>query len=460
MIFVDEAGIREFLETSLRDLFIRYKKLLDSPELAFQAEKLSKRLIEMLNRKDHPEFQDLKLPATELEGLFNAILLEAISEFAINPAYGLDTHISTSIRHGAFEGHLRNSFDTQCLLCHKKDKDYILPAIWHKKLPNLGEQDFYVLLKLLTKFTQLVEGVIHEYLDKKLHVRQVGDNVAMFNFYSSSSEIQNMMTSMITHNTTLNELIDRLIIYCWKLTNESLDTIRADLHDNAAKKIGLACDSLVKSVENKFNRNDVIPLVDSIVRARTSFLDAVEDVAEWFQRPTNLDRDPFEIEVAIHVALQQIANCYGTNRVNEKLNLNVDGKIDGKKLNGLCGILFILIQNVILHSGQLNKTNKVDISAERNGDLLNLKCNNRIGREISLEECRERANEAMDNYEHDSALNMARKEGGSGLSKVWRIAEFDLCVSHQIELIVTDNREFIVKLSLEGIWDDSESIHS
>ncbi|MDP3663927.1 MAG: hypothetical protein U1D41_01740 [Nitrosomonas sp.] len=450
-IFVDEAGIREVLDASLHDLLTRYQKLLDSPTLAYQAEKLSKRLIEMLDNKGHPEFKDLKLPASEIESLFSTILLEVASEFALNPAYGLDTHVSTSIRHGAFEGHLRSPLAVEDLLCLKKDKDYFLPPLWLQKLPHLADQEFELLQKLLAKFTQRVEEIIAEYLKEKLHVRLLGKNVAMFNFEGNSTEIQGLM-DLITPRTTSNELADRLINYCWNLTSRSLDKIRADLLNYAAKQIGLAFDNLIKGIESRIERSKVTSLMDSIARARTGFQVAIEDVAEWFQRPTDLSREPFDIEIAIHVALQQIANCYIKNPIEPELDLaNITEKIDGKMLDGLCEILFILLQNVILHSGVGENKAKVFISASRSADYLVLECKNGLGEEISLTECLERAQEAMRNYQHDSALSIVRKEGGSGLSKVWRIAEFDLNVTHNLQLIVTDNREFIVRLTLKGI---------
>ena len=49
-------------------------------------------------------------------------------------------------------------------------------------------------------------------------------------------------------------------------------------------------------------------------------------------------------------------------------------------------------------------------------------------------------------------LEWRGKKGGSGLSKIWRIAEFDLRLKHEIKLEVTDDREFIVQLSLGGVW--------
>ncbi|WP_025040679.1 hypothetical protein [Nitrosospira briensis] len=450
-IYVDEAGVREALDATLRDSLTRYQKLLDSPSLTYQAEKLSKRLSKMLGSKAHPEFKDLKLPASELEGLFNAMLLEAATEFALNPAYGLDTHVSTSIRHGAFEGHLRSPLISEDLLCLKDNGDYILPPVWAQKLASLSATNRDLLQKLLAKFTQRFEEIINGYLKEKLHIRLPGSMVGMFDFTTTSTEFQVLMEAT-TPNTTLNDLSDRLISHCWSLTTRSLDTIRDDLLNSAAKQIGMAFDNLVKGIESKIAHSSVTPFIDSIAKARTGFQVAIEDVAEWFQRPTDLSRDPFEIEVATHVALQQIANCYVKNPIEPILDLSITEKINGKMLDGLCEILFVLLQNIIFHSGLGEQKPKVFLSAGRCGESLIFECKSHLGKEVSLNERRERAFEAMSKYEGDSALKMARKEGGSGLSKVWRIAEFDLRVTHGLELFVTDKREFIVKLSLQGLW--------
>jgi len=450
-IYVDEAGVRETLEVSLAEPLARYLKLLESPNLAYQAEKLSKRLTEMLTSKGHPEFKDLKLPATERDGLFSAMLLEASAEFALNPAYGLDTHVSTSIRHGAFEGHLRRPLVLEDLLCLKKDKEYILPAAWSRKLPAVGPSDLDVLKRLLGRFTQRFEELIQEYLKGKLHIRLLGDDVAMFDFESTPSEIQRLMEG-IAPSTTVQDISDRLIAHCWISTTRSLDAIREDLLDYAAKHVSAAFDGLVRGVESKIEHSAVAPFVDAVARARTAFQTALEDVAGWFQRPTDLSRDPFDIELATHVSLQQIANCYVANPIRPSLELETKDKIDGRMLDGLCEILFIIFQNVIRHSGLAEDKLDVSISARRVDEALILQCASRLATDVSIDERRICAMDAMTRYERDSALKMARKEGGSGLSKVWRIAEFDLHVQHSIDLSVTDNREFVVKLSLAGVW--------
>jgi hypothetical protein len=450
-IYVDEAGIRESLEVKLNEPLSRYLKLLDSPALAYQAEKLSKRIVEMLTNQGHPEFRDLRLPATELEGLFNAMRLEAADEFALNPAFGLDTHVSTSIRHGAFEGHLRRPLAMEDLICSKKDKEYILPPTWIRKLPELGPEDLANLQKILGRFTQRYEELIAEYLKGKLHISMGVGEVAMFVFDATPAEVIGLKET-ITPNTNVHDLSERLIAHCWSLTSRSLDAIRQDLLDYAAKQMYLAFDLLVRGGESKMEHSEVAPFIDAVARARTGFQTALEDVAGWFQRPTDLSRDPFDIEVATKVALQQIANCYVGSVIHPCLDLQVEQKIDGRMLDGLCEILFIFLQNVIRHSGFCEDRADVNLSAQRQENTLILRCANKLATDVSIAKRRECAIDAVNLYERDSALRMARKEGGSGLSKVWRIAEFDLRVRHSIELSVSDDGEFVVQLSLAGVW--------
>ncbi|MCO5337139.1 hypothetical protein [Delftia tsuruhatensis] len=450
-IYVDDAGIRATLEISLLEPLARYLKLLESPNLAYQAEKLSKRLVEMLKSKGHPEFKDLKLPATEREGLFNAILLEAGAEFALNAAYGLDTHVSTSIRHGAFEGHLRRPLVMEGLLCQKSNDNYVLPQMWNKKLPGFSSEELDALLKILSRFTQRFEELVNDYLKSKLHIKLVGDNLAMFGLAGTSEENKTLMES-INPNTTVKDLSESLISHFWKQTIRSLDAIRYDLLHNATKQMTAAFDNFVKSVEDKFSHSVAMPLIDSVARARTSFQTAIEDVADWFQRPTDLTRSPFDIDIAVNVSLQQIANCYVGQAIHPSMNLSIDEKIDGRMLDGLCEIIFIFLQNTILHSGFSDQQSDVNISAQSLDGCLVIRCTNKFTTELSLEEIRLSASNAMSLYERDSALRMARKEGGSGLSKVWRIAEFDLRVGHHLEISVSDEREFIVSLSLDKVW--------
>lgn len=458
-IFVDEPGIRMVIEPSLRDYLKRYQELLKSPNLAYQAEKLSKWIGDRLNDRGHPEFRNVKLPASERESLFSAMLLDVASEFAFNPAYGLDTHVSTSIRHGSFEGHLRGPFALEGLLCSSEDGQWTIPRRWQAFFASASASQQAHIRKCLIRFTQKFDEVIRIYLQRKLHINVTGNEQGLFSFDASEDQLKKLEHS-ISEETKPEELMNLFLSHCWDLTTQSLDSIRADIKSVAAKNINNALDNLIKNIESKISHQDAAPLIDATARARTAFDSAVEDVVEWFQKPTDLSRDPFEFETAIHVALQQVQNCYVTHNIKPKLYLETSKtKFQGIYLDGLCEILFILLQNCVIHSGYTNDTPLIDINAKFDNGTLLIECSNSLSQDVDLEERKKAANRAMENYKADSALRMARKEGGSGLSKIWRICEFNLKINHSIDLSVHDSGNFETKLTLEMMGERDENLH-
>src|SRR5690606_9658569 len=107
-----------------------------------------------------------------------------------------DTHVSTSIRHGAFEGHLRSPLAMEDLLCQKSNDTYTLPQSWARKLDSLNQAELDSLLKQLAKFTQKFEDIIIEFLHTKLHIRMAGSNKEMFAFDASKEINQELMDSI------------------------------------------------------------------------------------------------------------------------------------------------------------------------------------------------------------------------------------------------------------------------
>ncbi len=448
-IYVDESGVRRALELTLRESFTRYVRLLTSPSLAYQAEKLSKRLVAMLNVKGNPEFKELKLPASELEGLVQSMLSDTVHEFALNPAFGLDTHISTSIRHGSFEGHLRSPLALEGLLCARLGETYQLPPVWSRELSELSPDDGEYVRKQLARFTQKFEDLVQGYTKQKLHIRAIGNNIAMFDYHTSDEELASL-ESAVAESSTYELAVDKLIAHCWYLTDRSLDAIRTDLQTSMRRQLATAFDVLVTNLESKLQHDQIVSLIDAIARARVSLDSALNDVTEWFHKPTDLSRDPFDFDLAVYVARLQATNCYTQTPIVPTFNLSVTGKVPGASLDGLCELIFILFQNAIIHGLTEDRGVKVQISTMRKNGTVILECRNLIPAEADLAERRAMSQAAMRRYERDSALKRARSEGGSGLSKIWRIAEFDLRVKHGIFLEVTDDREFVAKVELQG----------
>jgi hypothetical protein len=461
-IYVDEEGLKSHFEETVRPAFERHQVLLKSPSLEYQAEQLAKRLKEMVSDRNVPDLKNLRLPASERESLFDTIFMEILDHFALNPAYGLKIHLSTSIRHGVFEGHIRAPFAEEQLLCahDAKKNEFAVSPNW-RVFAGLNDSELEAVHKLLVRFTQRVESVIKHWLDNLLLIRERGGSTqALFDFSLVGGELKDLRES-ITAGTTYGEFLDRMFGFCWSKLDQCLQRTRDELNAGLLPPLVTALDSLIASLENSVGHVRVQRLIDAAVRAKTAMHGAVNTVSEWFKRPSDLQRSPFEMELAVRVAIQQVENCYIRRLLAPATSVDVPFKIEGAYLDGMVEVIFLLLQNVIRNSGFLDGSPGVSVSVSvpragmdsppRNGGSLRIQVANSLDSSVDIATRRILIAEAQRRYERDTAMQLAGREGGSGLSKIWRTLQFDLGVEHTLSLEIGDQRRFIATLELSGV---------
>jgi hypothetical protein len=449
-IFVDEEGLKLSIEANIKDRFSKYQELISYPEIDAQAESISKVLERMINSK--AEFKALSLPATERKALFSGLLHYFVSGFAMHPVYGLDTHLSTSIRHGKFEGHLRNPIATYGLLCVKYGQVYSIPEQWVKRLGSLTNQERTDLQKALEKFTVKIEGFISEYLKKFLHVKSETAPLGMFNLYATDAD-REVLSQKINIEMNSDEFIDLLFDYCWELTDKSLTMIRSEIDSTLRRNINNAFDMLLGSIREKISNGKAVLLVDAVLNSRTDMELALSAIQSWFKKPIKARHEPFYIDLALDVGAKQISNCFANHQVDIVKTISCGLKFKGQYLSGMVEVIFILLQNVLIHSGFGESRNVVSVKLSQVGDLLTIEVENRLAAHIDLVERERAAKEAVSKYNQETALAMAKKEGGSGLSKIWRIVEYYFKKESSISLDVSSDRVFRVSLVLLNVGD-------
>lgn len=134
-IYVDEEGVLASIEPTLRELYERFVECRQRPEFDTGSFEISQKLGSIFKKDLAAEEQT----ASELETLFANILNFFAIQFATHAAYGLNTHISTSIRHHPFEGHFRSAFDKEGLLCFrlKVKPEYKTHPKWDRLLSQV-----------------------------------------------------------------------------------------------------------------------------------------------------------------------------------------------------------------------------------------------------------------------------------------------------------------------------------
>lgn len=447
-IFVDEDGLKESVGPHLRVLFDRFLSLSRAPEVNYRSENISRQLFRLLDKGDDPELKNLRLPTSEREALFSNLVNTFVVNFATNSAFGLDPHLSTSIRHGTFEGPLISALAGNDLLAPTgPDGESVLPERWQSEIPTDRHEK---VRRALGKFSSRVQALIEEWTKGLLHIwHPETASTGLFNFTTNALERQALMDT-VNLDTTFEELWLRLSAHCWGKIESSMDVIKARIRSELLKQLHGALDALVATLDDKPTVT-TSSLRDSIVRAQLRLQTAVEDISGWFVRSESTQREDFEIEWVFDVARRQIHNCYVRAAVVYNERYETSRKISGRNFDGLVEVCFILLQNAVRHS-HLNAL-KVGIAVEPVGEGMRIAVQSDISPEVDLAALHQVATEAARRYNRESAMKRTRSEGGSGLSKVWRILEHDLKVKHEVELAILDEpRLFRVSLLIDDLW--------
>jgi len=326
---------------------------------------------------------------------------------------------------------------------------------------SLGAAEQEEVNRVLTRFTDRIETLIQSWLDQVLLIRQrIGMAPGLFDFRYSDEELRELMDG-ITVTTSFTEFVDRLMAFCWKKVDASLHDIREELDTVLLPGVNAATDSLISALELLHGHaRGQQRLIDSVVRAKTNAQTDIATIREWFRRPSDLQRSPFDMDLAVRVALRQINQIFTDRPLSPTIEIDVPFRLQGDLLDGMVEVLYLLLQNAVLKSGFTESTTGVSIEVKQRAQLtgqspdsnslgeITLVVSNDLAPMANVAEQRALVNQAQLRYEHDSAMRLADREGGSGLSKVWRTLQFDLAASHKLTLNIDDDARFHATLEI------------
>jgi hypothetical protein len=445
-IYIDEDGLRNHLEPTFKETFNRYVVLRDSPSLNVQAEKLAKALERIINDKSL-DFKNIKLPASETESLFNTMVQNFIQAFAAHPAYGLDTHISTAIRHGVFEGHIRTAL--RHLMCSKSKEEYKLPYVILQKIQSVAE-DVGKVEKVLVRFTKRIETLINSYLTDYLRIYSVDAHPSGLFMFILTEEIRSKSMDKLMNISDYDAFMNELLSLAWTLTDNSIEHVKQHIRQILEAQIQQAFHTILEGLRSDVSPQTYSTIEHEVIDARLKVQQTVEDICGWFNRPQLSSQDDIELELVLAVALKQIENCYISNRVFPSISSMPVQKIQGRLLTSIVETLFILLQNIIIHSGIENDIRGISISFDVSGDDLVISVRNPIAENVDLILLDESIRLAGERYNSGAGLTRAGTEGGSGLSKIWRMMEYEVKKHHVLELIL-EGRSFSATLTISNL---------
>lgn len=334
---------------------------------------------------------------------------------------GIDTSLSTRVRHGAFTNHIINVLDN----CHFFNI-YDLKNPFNKLVNNTSYGDY---AKKLIEET--VKAITDEIEYAKTHSLKVtfSDHIegAIFDYSLTSVEEDDLEKKLrYFHPLSLEKVSSVFNTFLINKSNRYLKEVREELLPDISKKISSILDSLNNdlSLLLKKDKQTYIKINRIIVNCKTDIQKEIENMKLWFYLSAYNAWEDYNFKELLEIS----------NEINKKMFTNyeaIDIKSDfeeitvkGYTFRNLVDIYSILFNNAITHSGfqkDLSKL-KIEIKIFSNKNSVHLVFSNNIHSNIDKEEIDNKINELNQVFETQEyrAIN-SRQEGGMGLYKVMHI---------------------------------------
>lgn len=446
-IFVDVAKIKDYLKDSIEETFNRY----------IEISKMKKVYIEF-------DFMSIKDISNSIEyvnivpgnmNLFKEMFLEIRDYFISSNEYGLDSYLSTRIRHGTLLGQLRKTFEIYKLITSKEAKEdnrYGINEYWLEKLTFYNEDEKEKFNNILREFSKRIDENITEVTSVWIKIK-VSDNEIekdrLFD-YRIFKEDYNKYYKDMEFITDYNEFINKVLEILFDITNKNLENIRKKITvdlNNSLLGILNNLENDLKEIIYKADSNQK-ELFKNIAMCRTNIQHEISSISNWFYLSKNLDDNVYTFKELFNISREILNSSYPKFKdINLDMNINVLKEIKGSEYAYYIDILLILFSNILQRSKLEPYQIKVNIQAyqDNNNIVIEIINNHNVDECIikqSIEESREKINNV------DSYSEFSRQEGGTGFVKVEKMLKYNLRVRHKLELY-GDNEKFEVKISFE-----------
>lgn len=360
---------------------------------------------------------------------FKSMFTDLRDKFLLSKEYGLDGYLSTRIRHGTLENHIRSVFENHSLISERNTEgNYQDIDRWSSIIPRNLVGDLPKLQNKLKQFSKDIDSEIKYITNELIQVYTEKHNSkpkALFNYNFSNHYLWLQYKSVEENITNHDQFLDYVFIFLQRHTEISLKRIRKKFKEEIKEIFINKLNDLQQSVEKALTNKAFPSLNAAILKCRTKINDELDQISEWFylsNPSTNLISD---VATTLRTGVE-ITNSISPNRqVNPSYKEVVDLPLTGAE--HVIYITRILLDNIIKHSGIKSRSIDVDISAElTENNLLRLSISNKLGEGVDIKGLNHILSTVKEKWRDKDNLEKINIEGGSGFNKIRRILAFDL----------------------------------
>jgi hypothetical protein len=392
--------------------------------------------------------------------LFKEAICDLRDQFAFNSKYGLDSSLSTRIRHGALFNELRKPFEIYNLILSKKNKDidmYDLSNHWIQNLTYNSATNLQEKLKdALGTFSKKIDQKIELINNNNMRIKTESKNqYGFFDLALYDYDILQVYQHFKNNSTDdSEEFFEIAMQIMWNTTEESLKFIRGVLENDIQKDFLTYLDQLQDDLNHisEINSDRILSeLRANIINCRTELQIQIEKISNWFKLSTNTENSDFDAFVLVDTCIETLGNLnkYKNVVINKEVNTSMIFK--GYTFTYLIDILNIFINNAMQHSMFHDLTDLIiRISINEENDYVNLTVENNFSPNVDKEVLQAKIqdiNAKVNDLEYIKKYHAS--EGGSGYIKIFKILHYNLITRFKIHLDIKHSNTFHVNISIK-----------
>lgn len=376
-IYVDVIGLQRWAEKHLGELFLRYRDY-EKLGLASSVDDLRRDLQEIMKKKVSQSAVQSYIESYDITA--DSLLEEMLSALGIAflslPRYGLDSFLSSRVRHGSLVINLRGCLERFNLITkvNSQTNEYEPNHHWLQSLfePGLAE-NAEALDKAFRRFAHETDRILAHTVTEVVHVRSEQKAGGILGFteklHSRGTLIKGwVIASKVAHATAslptfVNWAVETLY---WPAMTNSLKHAQDFISHDLVSQLHHALDTL-KGDAQKVAAESCGWLVSNIESARDELTQSAERVSKWFTPPRQSELDyNYTVRTGMEIGLRSYQTL--DPGFQPEIVWDIADDADAKLSSGGFGLLndlsFLIFGNVRKHAGFGPKFGKDDEAAK------------------------------------------------------------------------------------------------
>ncbi|CUX67049.1 MULTISPECIES: hypothetical protein [Agrobacterium] len=444
-IYVNVEGIRRSIDVSMRDDWNRYRLMNDG---------LEQKLLDLLGAvRSEAGTEPMRIifanPLSERFTLLKRMVSTLRDEFTLNKEYGLNSNLSTNIRHGYVEKEIRGPLLGRNLITNK-DTDrgsYLENKFWLERPVELDISSREKLSALFSKFSAKIDDQIDRLNRQLLRIQSEETPDGLFKYALSDAALA-AVDGKWASKETFDEFIETVFSTFWEGTQRNLAQVRSTLETEVISGLIESLREFAQDIASEGLDRELPGLEHALTMVQPEMRAAIERVASWFTLSSNNEYQDFDLTIAFQAGMNTVKTYFRNLTINDRYQSNGQILMNGWCLPMFARLFFLILDNAATHGARNRDRLNIAMTVEIKEGHLFIRATNDLSPDHDRGELKRKIVEINRDYGQARAMELLSEEGGSGYPKIWKLLKTDLMVRDHVLYVAANESEFSVEILL------------